>query len=370
MSKSREGVSPIKKMTSGEKAGDAMLSGYRVLDLADEKGYYCGKLLGDLGADVIKVERPGGDASRNIGPFFQDIPHPEKSLSWAANNTSKRGITLDIETRDGQEFFKRLAERADFIIESFAPGRMDELGLGYDSIKGINPGLIMTSISPFGQSGPYRDYKTTDLVSMAMGGFMFITGDHDRPPIRITIPQAGMLASTHAACGTLVAHCHRRTNGAGQHVDVSTHEAVARVLFMEPMFWDFERYLIGRYGAKVHRGKIFQTEVWPCKSGQVMWRLLTGVFGRRMQGLVDWMDEEGMADALKDVEDWESLDFSSITQEKIEAWEEAIGEFFMRHSMTELHEEAQKRFVFLAPCYTPREIAEDEGAGQDQFIWL
>ena len=227
----------------------------------------------------------------------------------------------------------------------------------------------MTSISPFGQSGPCRDYKATDLVSMAMGGFMFITGDPDRPPIRITIPQAGMLVSAHAACGSLVAHCRRRITGEGQYVDVSTHEAVARVLFMEPMFWDFERYLIGRYGAKIRRGKIFQTEVWSCKGGQVMWRLLTGVFGRRVQSLVDWMDEEGMADALKDVEDWESLDFSSITQEKMEAWEEAIGKFFMQHSMTELHEEAQKRFVFLAPCYTPRDIAEDKQLDSRDF-WV
>ncbi len=348
---------------------ESLLSPYRALDLTDEKAHYVGKLLGDLGADVIKIERPGGDPSRNIGPFFKDIPHPEKSLNWATNNTSKRGITLNIETADGQQIFRRLVGRADFVIESFAPGYMEKLGLGYENLKKLNPRVIMTCISPFGQSGPHRDLLATDLTSMAMGGLMYITGDPDRPPIRITIPQAGLLASAHAATGTMIAHYYRELTGHGQMVDVSIQEAVARTLFMEPMFWDFDHYLVRRYGRKIHRGKIFQTELWPCKDGQVTWRLFTGVFGKRTKSLVDWMNEEGAAGVLKDVKDWEAVDFSQVTQELSDAWEKAIADFFMQHTMKELHEEAQKRFIFLAPCYTPKEIAEDRQlAARDYWV--
>lgn len=115
-----------------------MLSPYRVLDLTDEKGLLCGKLLGDLGADVIKIETPGGDSARSIGPFYHDEPDPEKSLFWFAFNTSKRGITLDIGTPGGQKIFKRLVEGADFVIESFPPGYMDRLGLGYPDLEKVN----------------------------------------------------------------------------------------------------------------------------------------------------------------------------------------------------------------------------------------
>ena len=159
-----------------------MLDQYRILDLTDEKGLLCAKLLGDLGADVIKIERPGGDPARNVGPFYHDEPDPEKSLFWFAFNTSKRGIILDIETAEGQGAFKRLVASADFVIESFPPGYMDKLGLGYLALEKINPGIILVSITPFGQTGPYRDYKTSDIVAWAMGGQMYSWGDADRPP--------------------------------------------------------------------------------------------------------------------------------------------------------------------------------------------
>ncbi|MEE8419571.1 MAG: CoA transferase, partial [Dehalococcoidales bacterium] len=146
-------------MTEKEKS-EGMLSPYRVLDLTDEKGLLCGKILGDLGADVIKIERPGGDPARRLGPFYKNEPDPEKSLFWFALNTSKRGITLDIETAGGQEIFKQLVKGADFVIESFSPGYLDKLGLGYPALEKINPGLILVSITPFGQTGPYRDWKT------------------------------------------------------------------------------------------------------------------------------------------------------------------------------------------------------------------
>src|SRR4030043_1302702 len=127
-----------------------MLSCYRALDLTDEKGFICGKVLADLGADVVKIERPGGDTARSIGPFYHDIADPEKSLYWFAFNAGKRGVTLDIETSDGREIFKKLVKKADVVIESFKPGYLDGLVLGYSELIRINPGVILTSISGFG----------------------------------------------------------------------------------------------------------------------------------------------------------------------------------------------------------------------------
>jgi crotonobetainyl-CoA:carnitine CoA-transferase CaiB-like acyl-CoA transferase len=198
-----------------------VLEDCRVLDLSNELGFLCGKILGDLGADVIKVEPPGGDPSRNIGPFYKDIPHPEKSLYWFAYNNNKRGITLNIETNDGRELFKRLIKTADIVVESFAPGYMDGLGLGYSVLSQMtDEKIIMTSITPFGQDGPYRNYKASDIGIMAMSGSMYLLGDPDRPPVRTSIPVSYMWTGAYAALGTLMAFFHRQMTGKGQLVDV------------------------------------------------------------------------------------------------------------------------------------------------------
>ena len=147
------------------------------MDLTDEKGSVCGKILGDLGADVIKVEKPGGDPARRIGPFFHNTADPEKSLHWCSFNSSKRGITLNLHDPEGREIFHKLSNTADIIIESFPPGYMDKLGLGYAALSASNPRLIMTSITPFGQTGPYKDRKASDIAILAMSGLMSITGD-------------------------------------------------------------------------------------------------------------------------------------------------------------------------------------------------
>jgi crotonobetainyl-CoA:carnitine CoA-transferase CaiB-like acyl-CoA transferase len=148
-----------------------MLSVYRVLDLTNEKGFFCGRLLGDLGADVVKIEPPGGDPSRHLGPFFHDDPGPEKGLNWLAFNASKRGITLDILSDDGREVFKKLAAGADVVIESFQPGYMENIGLGYEILSAVNPGIVLTRISAYGQEGPYRDYKADELVYALSAGW-------------------------------------------------------------------------------------------------------------------------------------------------------------------------------------------------------
>ena len=182
-----------------------MLNGCRALDLTDENGLLCGKLLADLGADVIKIEKPGGDAARQQGPFFHGEADPEKSLYWFAYNTNKRGITLDLEKREGRAVFLDLAKTADFVIESFPPGWLDKRGLGYEALKAVKPDIILTSITPFGQSGPYRDYRTSDIVTMGMTGILYQTGDHDTPPVHMSQAQSPMHAGADAAVGTMLA---------------------------------------------------------------------------------------------------------------------------------------------------------------------
>ena len=161
------------------------LTGYRALDLTDSKGALCAKLLADLGAEVIKIEKPEGDAARNIPPFAGGKPHPEKSLHFLFRNANKFGITLDLETSEGKTIFKRLVEKTDVLVENFTPGYMKDLELDYPSIKKINPGLIMASITDFGQSGPYRDWKGSPIVHFAMSGNMIDSGFPGEPPVNI-----------------------------------------------------------------------------------------------------------------------------------------------------------------------------------------
>ncbi|PJB39722.1 MAG: acyl-CoA hydratase, partial [Deltaproteobacteria bacterium CG_4_9_14_3_um_filter_44_9] len=216
-------------MASTEKK-NSFLNNHRALDLTDNRGFLCGKILADLGIDVIKIEPPRGDPARKIGPFYKNIAHPEKSLNWFAFNSNKRGITLDIGTLDGQEIFKQLVQGSDFVIESYDRGYMDELGIGYKELSKINQRIIVTSILPFGPVGPYKDYKAPDIVGMAMGGVMFGTGEPERPPVRISFPQAYLQAASQAAVGTMIAHYYRQRTGKGQHVMVSMQASLAWAL--------------------------------------------------------------------------------------------------------------------------------------------
>ena len=342
---------------------ELVLSPYQALDLTDEKGFLCGKILGDLGADVIKVEKPGGEPSRNIPPFYKDIPDPEKSLYWFAYNANKRGITLNIETADGRELFKRLVKKADFVIESFSPGYMEELGLSYSTLSKINPGIIMTSISHFGQAGPYKDYKGCDIVDWAMSGYMYLCGDPDRPPVRITFPQAYLTAGADAAAGTMIAFHHRQLTGEGQWVDVSIQQSVARYPYNAHVYWDFNQQLLRREGhMSSTRGVtlVRQPQTWPCKEGAVSFSPMGGPVGApTMRALIQWMDEEGMADDFWKNFDWESWVFGTRTQEDSNKLSECVGRFFMTHTATELYKGAKERRIMLYPLSTSKDIVEN-----------
>src|SRR5260370_6471667 len=204
-----------------------MLSPYRVLDLTTERGLLCGQMLADMGANVAKAARLGGSPARQTGPFSKDQPHPNRSLYWWAYNRNKRSITLDIERDEGRALLRRLVERADFLLESHNPGYLSERDLGFADLAGQSPSLIYVSITPFGQDGPKATYADSDLIIMAAGGPLLLAGDEDRPPVRLSIPQAYLHASADAAVGALAAHHERTRSGLRPHVDGASVQSVS-----------------------------------------------------------------------------------------------------------------------------------------------
>lgn len=341
---------------------NGLLPSYRVLDLCDEKGISCGRVLGDLGADVVKVEKPGGDSSRNIGPFYHDSPDPQKSLSWFANSANKRGITLNIESVGGKEIFKKLVEKADVVLESFAPGYMANLGLGYEDLFGVNPGLVMTSVTPFGQSGPYRDFVASDLTLWCMGGMAYISGDPDRAPLQVSFPQAYLHGGAAAAAGTTTALYYREMSGEGQWVDVSIQEAVIHTLMNAPQFWDVCGIVLKRAG-EFRTGlstAANQRLIWKCRDGYVNFPIFGGIYGaQRNESFVQWMKSEGIEDEYFSNINWEEFDMADATQEQFHRFEEPLNRFFQSHTMEELYQGAIKREIMLYPVHNVGEIQDD-----------
>ncbi len=206
----------------------AALEGVNVLDLTHcVAGPYCTRLMAGFGADVLKIEPPGGEKGRRMAPFFRDEPGPDSSLPFAYLNSGKRSLTLNLKSEEGRDIFRSLLSETDILVENFAPRVMPSLELDYPALKDIAPHLVMVSISNFGQTGPYRDYKATDIVEYAMGGLMYIFGAYDREPLKHAFNQAQFKAGTDAASAALMALYHQRTTGHGQQVDVSIQEAVA-----------------------------------------------------------------------------------------------------------------------------------------------
>jgi len=350
-------------MDKVSKQPEGILAPYRVLDLTDDLGFLCGKILGDMGADVIKVEPPGGDPSRNIGPFVDGVLDPEKSLYWFAYNTSKRGITLNLTERTGQELFKRLARKADFVIESFPPGTVESWGLGYETLKRENPRILLTSITFFGQTGPYSRYKASDIEIMATSGAMSLSGERNGPPLRISFPQSAMWTGMHAAAGTLLAHYERELSGEGQHVDVSAQASTLSSLAHAPACWDLNRDDPHREGilmtGRSITGAVMQV-FWPCQDGYINFIVYGGPAGRKTNlELVKWMDSKGMAPAyLKEI-DWDKFDISTATQEQIDAIEKPAGEFLKTLTKAEYFAGVVERGMLGYPVQNPEDIFND-----------
>ena len=335
---------------------DGMLSPYRVLDLTDESGFLTGRILADLGADVIKVEPPGGDPARRIGPYYHDEPGPETSLYWFAYNANKRGVTIDLEAPAGKAQFAALVATADIVVESFAPGRMEALGFGYDALRRINPRCILVSISPFGQTGPYRDYKAPDIVAWALGGHMSISGRPEGPPCHVSHhSQACLLAGGDGAVGAMVALHQRRRSGRGQHVDVAIRDAVVQSTYQITATWDMQRRnrSLGQRAMSINF-----PWTWPCQDGHVINVLWSGNQGNVRTGpLFAWMADEGFEDAAVSAIDWDLLTPDNTTPELFDAVVRLVTRFSRSRTKTELYEWSLGAGMGIVPVQDAADLA-------------
>jgi len=326
--------------------GDSLLREIRVLDLADEKASFCSKLLADMGACVIKIEKPGGDTSRSIGPFLKNTPHPERSLFFCYNNTNKLGITLNLENSDGREIFCRLVKGTDIVIETFPPGYLKELGLGFEILSELNPRLILVSVTGFGQNGPRTNHKCCDLVASAMSGQMYVSGSPSTPPLKPFGEQSYYTASLFAAVGMLLALRKRNQSGKGEHIDISLQEAATSTLehVMIRYFYD---HIIPKRQGSLYWNNAFC--IVPCKDGFILVTLL-----HQWETLVEWMDSEGMADDLID-ERWNDEAYRLQHRDHII---EVLKRWTKTHTTSELFESGQLMGFPWAPIHSPKEVLE------------
>ena len=266
-----------------------LLEGIQVLDLADEKASFCSKLLADLGGRVIKIERPGGDPSREIRPFIGDSPHPEGSLLFFCNNTNKLGITLNLEHEDGIKIFLQLLQKTDIVVETFS-SYLKQKGLGFDVLCLENRRLIQVSITGFGENGPRGHYKSCELVASAFGGQMFVTGSPSTPPLKPFGDQSYFTASLFAAVSILLALRKRAQSGKGEHLDISLQEAAVSTLDHVMVRYFYENTIARRLGGVYWN---YSFCILPCKDGHI----LLAPF-QQWGTLVEWIENEGMAEDL------------------------------------------------------------------------
>ncbi len=327
------------------------MTGYRVLDLSGPMGVYCGKLLADMGADVIKIEPPGGDPMRRVGPFLHDRVTLDRSLYWLHFNTNKRSITLDIATADGAELLFKLACGADVLLETFPPGYMDSLGLGYSRLEPENPGLVYASLTPFGQTGPYKDFKASDLIGLAMGGYLYVTGWPHTPPTRLWGSQAYHTASNRAFIAILLSLYNRLAAGQGQYVDVSMQEAVAATTEHVNTTYNYDGVSAVRCGFR-HGGQFIAT--WRCKDGYVS---ITTNTQKAWDDLRAWMALDGMVGDLLE----EKFNNRFILRGELSGHiEQLIQDWALLHTRQEITEWGQSRHHPWGPVMTPDELLENE----------
>ena len=328
---------------------------------------YCGKMLADLGAEVIKVEEPGqGDVARRSSPFLDDIPDSERSGLFLDLNTNKQGVTLNPEEAAGREIFKKLIKDADILIEDTKPGKMAELELDYDSLQSINPSLIVTSITPFGQTGPYKDYKGSDLIFWHMSGAGRVTPRNLGPsdflgaeqgmalePLRV-LHLASFMAGVTAAVATMCALRVQRRTGLGQHVDVSQLEAAIIMSAHFNQYYIYEH----RSATRVSRAAVAPLGFLKCKDGWVCthcggperhWQRFV-----EMMGNPDWADEELFKERASRAEYWDSLG-------------PLMSIWLMEHTKAEIFELGGKRFP-IGPVNSMPEMMENKQLKERGFF--
>ena len=328
-------------MTSGA------LAGVKVIDLTHHiAGPYATKLLADFGADVLKIERPGGDPARRLPPFFRDEPHQEKSLPFLYLNTNKRSITLNLKSEEGRGILLELLADADALVENFAPRVMPSLGLDYEALREHNPRLVVASASNFGQTGPWRDYRATEIVEYALGGLMYIFGAYDREPLKHAMNQAQFKAGTNLASATLMALYHQRLTGQGQRVDVSIQESIASAL--RDVINNYTYLGAVRRRQPNHTGDL--TRLRAVSDGYVLPNPGIGA-GLNWQILVDFLDAPQLDDPR--------FENASARLENAEALGEILDEIFATKQKRDIFYAAHERRFIYGVIDSPAETIEN-----------
>ena len=327
-------------------------------------------ILGDLGANVVKVEPPYGSSSRRMGPFLEDAPEPENSLQFFAFNRNKRGVTLDVTTKAGRAALLRLAENADFVIESAGPGEMAKLGFGFDAFEKANPSIIYVAISAFGQDGPHADYVASDLTLAAMGGPMSVQGNPERAPVRLSVPQAWLHASSEAAVAALTAHALMIQTGEGQFVDVSAQTSMIATMLHARLAHAIQGSDMERAGSVLQAGAIELPLVHECADGYVV-LIPTGA---TMTGMVPWMVEDGIVpEEWIEGEDWATYDRRFLQQQPVvyalEDVFDAIRRCVLLHTKADMLDRGLRDNVTIAPINTVEDLTKFHQL-EERGYWL
>ena len=330
-----------------------VLEGVKVLDLSEDiAGSFCARLLADYGAEVLKLEPPSGASLRRIGPFFQDDPHQEKSLLFLALDLNKKGITLSLDTFTGRSILTQLVRDADVVVESFRPGHLESLGLDYQSLEQIKPSLVMTSITPFGQDGPYSQYHGEEIVSYAMSMIMSISGLQGQEPLKHGGFQAQYEAGLNAAAATSMALLWQTTTGLGRHIDVSVTECVASTMVGAQSMYAFTGGVPARPASATGLGHPV-----PCADG---WVMLQEGGGASWDDLAEFLHAPALLQP-KFADPGQRVRFA-------EELGQIVAEAVKNRGRWELFTEASRRRVLVGVVQTPEELVKCPQLESRQFF--
>ena len=363
-------------MTS--EGSDTLLNGVRVIDLATSRAEMAGRVLADMGAEVIKVEPPEGSASRRLPPFSDQ--DPERSLYWAAMGLGKRSVVIDLDDEEGRGDFLALLSTADVLVESFDPGAMADLGLGYDDLKDQHPQLIYTSVTPYGQDGPHAMRPATDLTLESAGGLVGLQGDGDRPPVPVGFPQASIHAGVQAAADVSIALRERDLSGLGQHLDVSMQAAVVWTLMNATGFPpNTGGDPPGTCDDRANSAAAAVMSILPCADGYIVFNIVPGGLGlRHSTKVMRWIAECGeLSGELEgaDVDEWAAtlgrvvMENLAEMQRMLIVANQQLQQFVAKRTMAECYARAVQDGFMLAPLYTMQDIADDKHlAARDYWV--
>jgi crotonobetainyl-CoA:carnitine CoA-transferase CaiB-like acyl-CoA transferase len=325
--------------------------GLRVIELAgDPAGEHLGKLLADFGAEVVKLEPPEGSPTRRVGPFAGDRPDPDQSLTFWFHNTGKRSVV-------GSDL-AQLLDGADVLVITKRPSVLAREGIDLDQLRAQHPTLVVVSVTPFGLTGPWADYRTSDLVGLAVGGLLNSCGydDHSIPPIRPGGDQGYQTAASFAYNGLLLALIERQRTGRGQLVDVSMHEAIAVTVELANPYWFYPRVLVQRQTCRHAQPSMTQPALFRCKDDRWVYFVLIVAEPKPWQATVEWLDDYGLAIDLVDP----AYSDIAFRQQHFSHVQELVEVLFMLQDADEAYREGQRRGLPIGILNAPEDVLGDE----------